>query len=108
MAIDFRPHSKIDFRPRSERAQKATREFEVASAEAKRIASPFGQLKEFGKEIGEITGFLPTGRRIGGEIAQEKTQKEELQEGGEEFVGGVRKQRRVGGIGQLFLGLLRA
>lgn len=101
MAIDFRPHSKIDFRPRSERAQKATREFEVASAEAKRIASPFGQLKEFGKEIGEITGFLPTGRRIAAGIAPAIIPKEELPEVVEELVGGVSKPRRVGGIGQL-------
>ncbi|MEK7112374.1 MAG: hypothetical protein AAB875_03525 [Patescibacteria group bacterium] len=79
--------------------QKRTQALE-AEAEAQRISSPFGQLKEFGKEVGEISGFTPTGRRIAAAIAPYTESEEDFSNMVEELVGGVTKERKMGTLGK--------
>ena len=80
--------------------EQRTGESEFATAEAARISSPFGQLKEFGKEVGEITGFTPTGRRIAAAIAPYTESEEDFANMVEELVGGVAKERKMGTLGK--------
>src|SRR3990167_1385167 len=80
--------------------EQKTREFESAKAEEARVSSPFGQLKEFGKEVGEISGFTPTGRRIAAAIAPYTESEEDFANMVEELVGGVVKERKMGTLGK--------
>lgn len=80
--------------------QQRTTEFEAAKRQEEKISSPFGQLKEFGKELGEISGLTPTGRRIAAAIAPYTESEEDFANMVEEFVGGVAKERRMGTLGK--------
>ena len=64
-------------------------EAQRAAEEAERIASPFGQFKEFGKELGEISGITPTARKIAAGIAPAVVPEEQLPGVVEELAGGV-------------------
>ena len=65
-----------------------------------RISSTLGQAKEFGKELGEITGFSPTARRIAASIAPYTESEEDFANIVEELVGGVAKERKMGTLGK--------
>src|SRR3990167_8234353 len=80
-------------------------EAQAKEAEFQRISSPTGQLKEFGKEIGEVTGFSPTGRRIAAAIAPFTESEEDFANVVEELVGGVRGERKMGTLGKTLQGL---
>ena len=69
--------------------QKRLQEAQKAGVEAERAASPLGQVKEFGKELGEISGITPTAKKIAGGIAPFVTPQEELPDVVEELAGGV-------------------
>ena len=82
-----------------QRAEKFAGEAQAAEAEAQRLASPLGQAKEFGKAVGEITGFTPTGRKIAAAIAPYTETAEDLQTVVNELAGGVTSERRMGEVG---------
>src|SRR3990167_4174903 len=65
-------------RPRQDIIEQRKKEFETAKIEEERITSPLGQAKEFVKELGEISGITPTGRRIATGISPYVTAEEEL------------------------------
>lgn len=85
---------------RKEIIERRTREFEEAQSREQQISSTFGQLKEFGKEIGEVSGFTPTGRRIAAAIAPYVESEEDFANVVEELVGGVAKERKMGTLGK--------
>src|SRR3990167_5574515 len=87
-------------RQESSRVLQARAEAQAAETEAQRLASPLGQAKEFGKAVGEITGFTPTGRRIAAGIAPAVVPSEELPEVVEELAGGVSGPRKMGDTGE--------
>src|SRR3990167_3730235 len=87
-------------RTESSRVLQRRAELETAKAEEMRISSPLGQAKEFGKELGEITGFSPTARRIAASIAPYTESEEDFANIVEELVGGVRAERKMGTLGK--------
>src|SRR3990167_8993044 len=87
-------------RNESPRVTQFRQEAQAKEAEFQRISSPTGQFKEFGKEIGEITGFSPTGRRIAAAIAPFTESEEDFANMVEELVGGVAKERKMGTLGK--------
>ena len=86
-------------RQESSRVLQARAEAQIAEAEAQRIVSPLGQVKETIKAAGEITGFTPTGRRIAASIAPYTETAEDLPNVVNELVGGVTSERRMGEVG---------
>ena len=92
-------------RNESPRVTQFRQEAQAKEAEFQRISSPTGQFKEFGKEIGEITGFSPTGRRIAAAIAPFTESEEDFANVVEELVGGVRGERKMGTLGKTLQGL---
>ena len=85
-------------RQESSRILQARAEAQAAETEAQRIASPLGQAKEFGKAVGEITGFTPTGRRIAAGIEGMKESPDPFVV--ENLVGGVNEPRKMGDTGE--------
>ncbi len=71
-----------------------------AEIQAQKIASPWGQTKEFFKSVGEITGITPTAKRIAAGVAPYVVPKEELPVVVEELVGGVTGPRKMGETGK--------
>jgi len=86
-------------RQESSRILQARAEAQAAEIEAQKLASPVGQAKEFGKAVGEITGFTPTGRRIAAAIAPYTETAEDLPTVVNELAGGVTSERRMGEVG---------
>jgi len=72
-----------------ERIGQFAQEAQRAEEEAERIASPFGQFKEFGKELGEFSGITPTARKIAAGIAPSVVPEAQLPGVVEELAGGV-------------------
>ena len=86
--------------PRSEIIAGRRTELEQAQIEEARISSPLERTKQVIKDLGEMTGITPTGRRIAAGIAPIIEQPEDLANVVEELAGGVSRPRKMGSAGQ--------